>query len=151
MSGSSKEKIKEYNRNYYLKHKEKISKQDALYYQSNKESIKKRVANYKKSNLEKINLLRQERGDKYYRRIIERRKENKVEAIKLKGSKCVVCGLEYNGKNASCFDFHHIDSESKEYSPSTVLRMSRDKQEKELSKCMLVCSNCHRLIHYEEY
>lgn len=151
MSGSSKEKIKEYNRNYYLEHKEEISKQGALYYQRNKEYIKARVSKYKKDNPEKVRNSKQTNKVKYFEITNRRRELNKVTAIKLKGCKCEICGLEYNGKNAPCFDFHHVDSSSKEYSPSTVLSMSRDKQSTELSKCILVCSNCHRLIHFKEY
>lgn len=31
--------------------------------------------------------------------------------------------------------------------PSTALRLSKENRDKELSKCLLVCANCHRLIH----
>ena len=64
------------------------------------------------------------------------------------GSKCEICGFEYNGENAACFDFHHLDPNEKDYEPSTAIRLSREKAIAELSKCQLVCANCHRLIHY---
>lgn len=31
--------------------------------------------------------------------------------------------------------------------PSTALRLSKERRDEELSKCLLVCANCHRLIH----
>lgn len=62
--------------------------------------------------------------------------------------KCSICGIEYNGENGAIFDFHHINPEEKEYRPSTLSSIADwERVKKELDKCILVCSNCHRLIH----
>lgn len=76
---------------------------------------------------------------KEYRR---RRKEN---LIKVCGSKCNLCG--YNKTN-SALEFHHINPLEKEYgiaSSGTCHDLEKDLQE--VSKCILVCANCHREIH----
>lgn len=74
-----------------------------------------------------------------YRR---RRKEN---LIKVCGSKCNICG--YNKTN-SALEFHHINPKEKDYaiaSKGTCHDLEKDLQE--ISKCILVCANCHREIH----
>lgn len=38
-------------------------------------------------------------------------------------------------------------NKEKAYNPSTALRLSKEKRDMELSKCLLICANCHRLIH----
>ena len=45
-------------------------------------------------------------------------------------------------------DFHHLDDETKEYSISRKTRhYSISRLKKEIEKCIVVCSNCHRKIH----
>lgn len=66
-------------------------------------------------------------------------------SLEEKGGKCSFCGYD---KCSEALDFHHIDPEKKDFSLSdrnlifdwTVIK-------EELSKCILVCSNCHREIH----
>ena len=75
-----------------------------------------------------------------------RRKEN---LIKVCGGKCLLCG--YNKSN-SALEFHHIDSTQKLYGISangTCHDLEKDLNE--VQKCILVCANCHREIHNEEY
>lgn len=96
--------------------------------------------NYYQSHKKKINPKRQEHNRKYYL-------ENKDAAIKSKGSRCFNCGYEYTGENGAVFDFHHVDEGSREIFGRLVQR-SRNAMFKELEKCVMVCANCHRLIHY---
>lgn len=60
---------------------------------------------------------------------------------------CDICG--YN-KNGAALDWHHFNDD-KEYNPSQLINNvnweSLNKYRKETSKCMLLCSNCHREIH----
>ncbi len=70
----------------------------------------------------------------------------KEKAVRIKGGKCEICGLE----DESCvYDFHHKDPKEKDFhlgdKTSTV---KWELVEKELDKCLLVCSNCHRKIHF---
>jgi len=49
----------------------------------------------------------------------------------------------------SCLEFHHIDPSQKE-GLITKLRFSKEKLQKELEKCIVLCSNCHRKLHYQQ-
>lgn len=72
-----------------------------------------------------------------------RGKNQKIEAVKLKGGKCEKCG--YN-KCIDALDFHHLDPLKKEIQISAT-RLSQSKLNEELNKCVLLCSNCHREAH----
>ncbi len=77
--------------------------------------------------------------------VTRRRKKLKQMAVTLKGGRCQFCG--YN-KYVGALDFHHIDGRNKKFDLSTRgLTRSWEKIRDEISKCVLVCSNCHREIH----
>jgi len=68
-----------------------------------------------------------------------------------KNIECELCG--YN-KNFAAIDFHHKDPNKKEYGIHSLTRGGKNPTvksiellKKELPKCMIVCSNCHREIH----
>ena len=69
----------------------------------------------------------------------------KVQAIYDKGGMCCKCGIGFDGDNAVIFDFHHKDPKKKEHNIASISTWGAMK--KELEKTILVCSNCHRLIH----
>ena len=78
--------------------------------------------------------------------VSERRRKLKDMAIKYKGGKCEKCG--YNKCNGA-LDFHHLNPLEKDFSiSSTGTTKSFERITKELDKCILVCANCHREIHY---
>jgi hypothetical protein len=58
------------------------------------------------------------------------------------GFKCPECGFE--GVPAQ-FDCHHMEPNSKFKAISKMRNYSEDKIIKELSKCQLLCANCHRI------
>lgn len=98
------------------------------------------------SNLEKLS--DEERRNKNYERVKSHRQKVKEKAIAYKGSRCEKCG--YNKCNWA-FDFHHLDKTKKNFSIAQYLTISWEKVKKELDKCIMVCANCHRELHYEEY
>lgn len=59
---------------------------------------------------------------------------------------CSKCGYD---KNLSALEFHHIDSDSKIFEPSDSKSFSIEKLRKEMSKCVLLCANCHREEHHK--
>lgn len=72
----------------------------------------------------------------------------KVKAVEYKGGKCEDCGLI---DHPVVYDFHHIDGESKDF--TIAHRRSKkitDEVLRELNKCMLLCSNCHRKRHHTD-
>lgn len=81
--------------------------------------------------------------------VIKRRRVIKEKAVDYKGGKCEKCGYD---KCIAALEFHHLDPEQKDFSIS-MQGVSRawEKVKKELDKCILVCSNCHREIHHVSY
>lgn len=75
--------------------------------------------------------------------VSKRRKLIKEKLIEYKGGKCEKCG--YN-KNIHALEFHHINPNEKEFTISSKNISFKDLK-KEVDKCVLLCSNCHREIH----
>ena len=73
-----------------------------------------------------------------------RRKKHYIELL---GGECEHCHIKLNDTNYAIFDFHHKDSNTKEYSWTKLRLFSDSRIRKELSKCQLLCANCHRLVH----
>ena len=64
-----------------------------------------------------------------------------------KDFKCLKCGEHRHW----VLDFHHREPSQKENTVSTMLRTSsRQKILEEIEKCDILCSNCHRDLHYQE-
>ena len=62
-------------------------------------------------------------------------------------NKCAICG----GTFPPCvFDFHHLDPDTLVFRLSEIRKhaISWKRIVKEVRKCIMVCSNCHRQIHY---
>jgi hypothetical protein len=79
------------------------------------------------------------------------REKLKEKAIKYLGNCCEICGQQHD-----CFDiydFHHIGCGIKEFEIGERLGKSEigwGRLQKELDKCLLLCANCHRWIHWLE-
>jgi predicted HNH restriction endonuclease len=70
----------------------------------------------------------------------------KRKAVEYLGGKCSVCGSVYE---LEVYEFHHRDPNTKSFSIGHVrhiANISWERLRKELDKCDLVCSNCHRVI-----
>jgi len=75
----------------------------------------------------------------------ERRKEwyNSI----MDSKSCVKCGESDN----ACLDWHHTDPTQKDGSVSRLLsRRSKQTILEEIDKCICLCANCHRKLHYYE-
>lgn len=74
------------------------------------------------------------------------RKNNRQLLINLKGGKCIKCG--YN-RCIFALDFHHRDPLNKQFNLSSInLSKNLEVLKKEVDKCDVLCSNCHRELHY---
>ena len=73
------------------------------------------------------------------------RKKIKDRLIEYFGGKCHCCNQSFH---QNVFDFHHLDPAVKEGKVNTF--GSFEKCLEEAKKCILVCANCHRLIHAGE-
>lgn len=116
---------------------------DKAKYLEIKESGK--VQKYKEQNEEKIRAYNIEYQRSY--RGSGRKQERKLQMCDYKGGKCVLCGLISSERNIAAFDFHHLNPKEKEYGPSDMTNMRWSRITEELDKCVLLCSNCHRIIH----
>jgi hypothetical protein len=75
--------------------------------------------------------------------------KRKLHLIELLGGCCKVCKYD---KNLSALEFHHRDPNVKDsqLDMRTLSNRSMDYILKEVSKCDLICSNCHREYHNPE-
>ena len=81
--------------------------------------------------------------------VTKRRRVVKQKAIEYLGGKCADCGIESD--IPAIYDFHHKDPKEKDFAISKNGNTRAWKLvEKELDKCVLLCSNCHRTRHYLE-
>ncbi|MBD3841941.1 MAG: hypothetical protein IE909_08660 [Campylobacterales bacterium] len=85
---------------------------------------------------------------KFISRSTQKKKENWLKTFSFfKGRRCIICSLE---TTIPLYELHHFDKQAKESNVSRIMHHSWAKVEKELRKCVLVCSNCHKTIHYYE-
>ena len=62
----------------------------------------------------------------------------------LKRGKACRCGEA----DPSCLDWHHRDPKQKEFNVSQMRKgCSKEQVLREVAKCTIVCSNCHRKLH----
>jgi 5-methylcytosine-specific restriction endonuclease McrA len=68
-----------------------------------------------------------------------------IKDIKLNG-KCYLCGE----KRHYVLDFHHLVSEDKDSEIGLLVKRSSSRKRliSEIEKCIILCSNCHRELHF---
>ena len=73
-----------------------------------------------------------------------RRKKDWLDAQKIQCSKC-------SETHPACLEFHHRDPGKKNFLLSVaVAHYSLERIQEEAAKCDVICSNCHRKLHWEE-
>lgn len=75
----------------------------------------------------------------------DHRKKRKARIVDLLGGKCTACGLV---DDPVIYDLHHLNPEEKDVGIGEILDFKWETIEKELQKCVLLCANCHRKIHF---
>lgn len=58
--------------------------------------------------------------------------------------KCKVCGES----EPIALDLHHLNADEKDMNPSSAVTCSTDTLKAEIRKCVVLCANCHREVHY---
>lgn len=114
---------------------------------SNKKTAKDGKHSQCKICTRKLTKIHYEKNKKYY---FEKRKRNQEELqkwyIEYKDKlHCTSCGEDRHW----VLDFHHIDPTTKKGSVNVILH-SKGKEAflKEVKKCKILCSNCHRDFHH---
>lgn len=69
--------------------------------------------------------------------------ETKLRLVEMMGGGCQCCGFS---QHYSALEFHHLDPGEKEFNLN-VTSKGWGNLVKEVSKCILLCANCHRMIH----
>jgi len=87
-----------------------------------------------------------EANKKYYSEKARKREKANAEWFKKykNGLSCLKCGENH----PACLDFHHRDPNKKESEISRLIQYCSLKNTiKEINKCDVLCSNCHRKLH----
>jgi 5-methylcytosine-specific restriction endonuclease McrA len=69
----------------------------------------------------------------------------KAKCVEYLGGKCKDCGNQFH---LVIYDFDHKNPAEKEFKISGHYILRWKELKRELDKCELRCSNCHRLRHY---
>lgn len=116
-----------------------------------KEEKTERYRNYQRTykrlhppDKEKVKAYKKKHNKHLLQKMIERKKRAKQKAVDLHNNKCAKCSQSFP---LAVYDFHHLD-------PTTKLdrvnfTLTWDKILVELSKCIMLCANCHRITHHE--
>lgn len=80
-----------------------------------------------------------------YANVKNSRARLKERIIYVMGEKCQCCG--YNKCNTA-LELHHLDPKEKDFSIGSNTNNRWQNVRNEIQKCILVCANCHREIHY---
>jgi len=82
------------------------------------------------------------------RAVAKRRKKVRLMAIEHLGGKCERCGYL---RCSEALEFHHKDPANKTFNVSRKGHCrSWERVKQEIKKCVLLCANCHREIHFEQ-
>ena len=144
----NREKIKENKHKYYEANKEKITESKKKYVEVNKERIKEYKHNYYETNKER---LREKRKNYYKSNKVKWKRRNSITNTylipKYKNVPCMDCNTIFP---FIAMDFDHRPGEVKSFTISVkgcwkATSERIEEIEKEISKCDLVCSNCHRI------
>lgn len=103
---------------------------------------------FRERSTENMRLWRSNNPERNNKNWTDLRKKKKIWLEKHKRelgcSKCIE-------NDPSCLDFHHRDPTQKEMTISLgIARASLERLQKEVAKCDILCSNCHRKLHASE-
>jgi lysyl-tRNA synthetase class I len=79
--------------------------------------------------------------EKYDERNKQQKEKTKQTILEHKKSGCMSC----KEADPVCLDFHHLDD--KDLVVSQMLGYNEERVLKEISKCVVLCANCHRKVH----
>ena len=131
----TKEDVRDYNAAYYAAHREEQRARGKSYYESNKDA---RLAYQRKR---RSNPEYQEDMKQYLR---ERYRKSKAALYALK-RRCALCGYD---THPAVLDMHHNFPKEKQYKDNRFTARAIAAAT-ELSRCVVLCANCHRLIEAE--
>ncbi|NTW62454.1 HNH endonuclease [Candidatus Saccharibacteria bacterium] len=76
--------------------------------------------------------------------------KRKLALINQLGGQCAHCGYK---KNSSALDLHHVEPRDKSFALDlrSLSNRKQSKIDEEVSKCILLCRNCHSELHNPQH
>lgn len=108
---------------------------------------------WREANKEKMREYRRKHYHENKEPYLERAKNNKTIAREyVRSIKDQLFCSQCKENHPAVLDFHHPDPLQKEFSISRAISTGQSikKIQSEISKCIILCSNCHRKLHYDE-
>ena len=142
-----KECIQVSTKGHYERNKDEILERNRKIYYANKEKISQRRKQKYQENIIKN---REHKRNQYYKfkekhlARVELRYKEKREIIDSFKDFCKICGDDRN----PVLVFHHLNPKLKLFTITAGWMFSDEKLLKEISKCIVLCSNCHREFHF---
>lgn len=116
-------------------------------------SFRNKVKNKLQSNCKTCQKIRKDEhyqnNKQYYYNNACNSRRKRMKELKIQKSTfvCSECGENH----PAILDFHHLDPIQKDFSIGTCIhRYGMKRIQKEISKCIVLCSNCHRKLHWNE-
>jgi len=131
---------KEYYAEYYKNNKEKHRKNMKKFREANPEKKEEYCKKWKSKNKDRV----REKNNEYKRKQNQKRK-GFIDDYK-KSCFCLKC----EESRFYMLDFHHKDSNLKDFNLGEATKYSLNKIKKEIEKCIMLCRNCHSEFHYLE-
>lgn len=102
----------------------------------------------KASARERTRKWRQKHHEKDLARHKKRREDERKWLESVRATGCIKCGETRSG----CLDFHHRDPATKEFQigKGVLAQYAKERIAREIAKCDILCSNCHRQFHYDD-
>ena len=79
-----------------------------------------------------------------YEYVKNNRTRRKEDMVYVMGGQCAICGYK---RSIHALEFHHLNPSEKEFDFNKAICRNWNETAEELSKCVLLCANCHREIH----
>jgi hypothetical protein len=133
--------------------KERKRQKDRENYSKNREKILERKRQYRLKNPEKTKQWSKDHYEAnkkdYIERAAEKKRSQRAEWDEFKNTlSCTQCGENH----PATLDFHHVVRDPSNHKVHRlVANGSITKAREEIKKCVVLCSNCHRKHHYDEY
>lgn len=118
----TKEQKQEYDKQYYLKNREQILENSKQYVEQNREKTREYKRKYKTKQKQLLNDL--------------------LDSLKIKCSQC-------EETTKYCLEFNHLSDKFMSISRMRDYAYSIERIKEEISKCDILCSNCHRKHHFK--